>query len=196
MIATAEGLPHHRRGRPNLAGPRPGRRGGAARLATRFGETQTTIEGRPAVGARTMVRSRARRSHRPRVHVWRGRRPARPATGSLQERRGCHRIVRGCLQRVRARQLQPGARRQIASGWASQHFGGDGACAGFNGCLCQCLATAANPATCALSSSCQAMVDPSCLAALQAAQKCLARPLPGQLSTARGARNGRVLPGK
>jgi hypothetical protein len=64
---------------------------------------------------------------------------------------------------------------KAGSGWASQYFGGDGACQAFNGCLCQCLDAAGNPATCALSPACLAMVDAPCLAALQAAQQCLAQ---------------------
>jgi hypothetical protein len=53
------------------------------------------------------------------------------------------------------------------SGWANQYFGGDGACAAFNGCLCTSLSSGADPLTCA------AKLDAACSAAIQAAQECL-----------------------
>jgi hypothetical protein len=64
---------------------------------------------------------------------------------------------------------------KAGSGWAMQYFGGDGACAGFNGCLCQCLAANANPVACLASSECAAKLDAPCAAAVKAAQDCLAQ---------------------
>jgi hypothetical protein len=62
---------------------------------------------------------------------------------------------------------------KAGSGWAQQYFGGDGACAGFNDCLCACLASAsADPLGCA-TTACIAKMDTSCQAAVQAAQTCL-----------------------
>jgi hypothetical protein len=61
---------------------------------------------------------------------------------------------------------------KAGSGWAMQYFGGDGACAAFNGCVCQCLA-GGNPLACAVSPDCAAKLDAACMAALKAAQDCL-----------------------
>jgi hypothetical protein len=62
---------------------------------------------------------------------------------------------------------------KAGSGWASQYFGGDGACAAFNGCLCQCLQSgSADPLSCA-TTTCIANMDAACQAAVQAAQDCL-----------------------
>jgi len=59
------------------------------------------------------------------------------------------------------------------SGWASQYFGGDGACAAFNGCLCECLRSgSADPVSCA-TTACIANIDAACQAAIQTAQDCL-----------------------
>jgi hypothetical protein len=53
------------------------------------------------------------------------------------------------------------------SGWASQYFGGDGACVAFNGCLCSSLASGGDPLACATK------LDTTCSDAIQAAQQCL-----------------------
>jgi hypothetical protein len=60
---------------------------------------------------------------------------------------------------------------KAGSGWASQYFGGDGACAAFNGCICGCGAGGTDPFACA--TACAVKVDAACTAALQAAQQCL-----------------------
>jgi hypothetical protein len=62
---------------------------------------------------------------------------------------------------------------KAGSGWSTQHFGGDGACAAFNGCLCQCLSGGGNALSCAFSPACLMKMDAACTAAVQAAQTCL-----------------------
>jgi hypothetical protein len=61
---------------------------------------------------------------------------------------------------------------KAGSGWAAQYFGGDGACAAFNACTCQCLSSNTDPLSCA-TTTCVANMDAACQAAVQAAQKCL-----------------------
>ena len=62
---------------------------------------------------------------------------------------------------------------KAGSGWAEQYFGGDGACAAFNNCLCTCLSSGSqNPLECA-TSACIDKMDAACQAAVQAAQDCL-----------------------
>jgi len=62
---------------------------------------------------------------------------------------------------------------KAGSGWATQHFGGDGACKELNACLCHCLSSASNPLTCTFSPECLMKADAACIAAQSAAQKCL-----------------------
>lgn len=58
------------------------------------------------------------------------------------------------------------------SGWAQQYLGGDGACAAYNACLCDCLAQAGDPIECA-TSACIGDLDAACQAAVLTAQDCL-----------------------
>jgi hypothetical protein len=60
------------------------------------------------------------------------------------------------------------------SGWADQYFGGDGACAAFNGCACDCARASSDPnqiLTCA--TGCVSKLDMACQAAIRAADKCI-----------------------
>lgn len=62
---------------------------------------------------------------------------------------------------------------KAGSAWAQQYFGGDGACAPFNDCLCTCLASgSADPLNCA-TTTCIGKMDAACQKAVQAAQDCL-----------------------
>ena len=63
---------------------------------------------------------------------------------------------------------------KAGSGWAMQYFGGNGACAAFNACVCQCLTSGMNPLQCG-TTACIAKLDQPCQSALTAAQDCLAR---------------------
>lgn len=58
-------------------------------------------------------------------------------------------------------------KQKSGSGWASQHFGGDGACVAFNACLCECGADF----NCAI--ACGVQLDAACNAAIQSAETCL-----------------------
>jgi len=59
------------------------------------------------------------------------------------------------------------------SGWANQYFGGDGACAAFNGCVCSCLAkSGADPIQCA-TTTCIASLDAACQTAVKTADTCI-----------------------
>jgi hypothetical protein len=58
------------------------------------------------------------------------------------------------------------------SGWAQQYFGGDGACAAFNGCVCQCLSSGKDPLNCA-TTTCIVNMTTACQAAAQAAIDCM-----------------------
>jgi hypothetical protein len=58
------------------------------------------------------------------------------------------------------------------SGWAQQYFGGDGSCAAFTACTCQCLSSGKDPLSCA-TSACIANMTPACQAANQAVTNCL-----------------------
>jgi hypothetical protein len=62
---------------------------------------------------------------------------------------------------------------KAGSGWSMQVFGGDGACAAFNACLCQCLGNGGNVFACVVSPDCLMKMDAACSAAVQAAQTCL-----------------------
>jgi hypothetical protein len=59
-----------------------------------------------------------------------------------------------------------------------QYFGGDGACAAFNACICQCLSGGGNAVTCVVSPDCLMKMDGACTAATQAAQTCLNQKCP------------------
>jgi hypothetical protein len=61
---------------------------------------------------------------------------------------------------------------KAGSGWQRQYFGGDGDCVAFNGCVCQCLASGANPLACS-TTTCFSKLDTTCQAAERAAQDCL-----------------------
>ena len=62
---------------------------------------------------------------------------------------------------------------KAGSGWAQHYFGGDGACAAFNNCLCNCLSSGPqNPLECA-TSACIGQLDAACQTAVRAAQDCL-----------------------
>jgi hypothetical protein len=64
-------------------------------------------------------------------------------------------------------------RDKSGSGWAQQYFGGDGACAAFNDCVCSCLASApADPLSCA-TTACITKLDMPCQSAVKGAQTCL-----------------------
>jgi hypothetical protein len=64
-------------------------------------------------------------------------------------------------------------RDKSGSGYAQGYFGGDGACAAFNDCTCQCLASgASDPLQCA-TTTCIAKLDAACQAADQKAEDCL-----------------------
>lgn len=60
------------------------------------------------------------------------------------------------------------------SGWASQYFGGDGACVALNACSCSCYASSADADKfIACVSVCATKIDASCESAMTAAEKCL-----------------------
>lgn len=63
-------------------------------------------------------------------------------------------------------------REKAGPGWARQIFGGPGACAAFNACTCQCLASSSDPLQCGLT-ACAAKLDDACRTASSAAMKCL-----------------------
>lgn len=60
---------------------------------------------------------------------------------------------------------------EFGTGWAQQYFGGNGACAEFNGCVCACPASG-DPLACA-TTTCIAKMTPACQAAAQAANDCI-----------------------
>jgi hypothetical protein len=62
---------------------------------------------------------------------------------------------------------------KAGSGWSMQSFGGDGACAAFNGCICGCLSKGGDPVTCSISAACLTKADAACRTAVGAAQVCL-----------------------
>jgi hypothetical protein len=62
--------------------------------------------------------------------------------------------------------------RYAGSGWSQQYFGGDGACAAFTACTCQCLASRADPLECA-TTKCIGSMSTECQAAVQAALDCI-----------------------
>jgi hypothetical protein len=60
------------------------------------------------------------------------------------------------------------------SGWADQYFGGDGACAAFNGCICGCAAASSDPnQVLSCSGGCITKLDMPCQSAIQTADKCI-----------------------
>jgi hypothetical protein len=61
---------------------------------------------------------------------------------------------------------------QSGSAWARQYFGGNGACAAFNACLCECLPATQNPIECA-TSACIGDMDAACQDAARSARECL-----------------------
>lgn len=62
---------------------------------------------------------------------------------------------------------------KAGSGWVNGYFGGDGACAPYNACLCKCLrAGAGDPLACA-TGACLATLDAACQTAVQVADDCL-----------------------
>jgi hypothetical protein len=63
-------------------------------------------------------------------------------------------------------------RDKAGSGYAQQYWGGDGACAAFNGCTCNCLVSTSDPLQCA-TTACFNQLSPACQAALQKAQDCM-----------------------
>jgi hypothetical protein len=63
-------------------------------------------------------------------------------------------------------------RDKAGSGYAQQYFGGDGACAAFNGCTCGCLNSGSDPIECA-TTACIAQLSTACQAAVQKAIDCL-----------------------
>lgn len=61
------------------------------------------------------------------------------------------------------------------SGWASNYLGGDGTCAAFNGCECDCTRSSQNPNqlfTC-VTTTCAAKLDAACQAAVVSANRCI-----------------------
>jgi hypothetical protein len=63
-------------------------------------------------------------------------------------------------------------RDKAGSGYAQQYFGGDGACAAFEGCTCQCLGSGSDPIACA-TTTCIASLTTACRDANQKAEDCL-----------------------
>jgi hypothetical protein len=61
---------------------------------------------------------------------------------------------------------------KAGSGWAQQYWGGNGSCAAFNGCTCNCLSSGSDPLHC-VTTVCIASMDAACQAAVQKAQDCL-----------------------
>ena len=58
------------------------------------------------------------------------------------------------------------------SGWARQYFGGNGACAAFDACVCKCLSSKGDPLDCATTACFESMTD-ECQAAALAATDCI-----------------------
>lgn len=65
-------------------------------------------------------------------------------------------------------------RDKAGSGYAQQYFGGDGACAAFNGCVCHCLASGADPLNCA-TTTCLPDMTAACQAAVKKADDCVSQ---------------------
>ena len=77
----------------------------------------------------------------------------------------------GCTQCAKAK-CDAELREKSGSGWANQYFGGDGACASFNGCICDCLKSGMDVLVCS-TTACLAKLDEACQNAVLAAHKCL-----------------------
>jgi hypothetical protein len=64
-------------------------------------------------------------------------------------------------------------RDKAGSGYAQHYWGGDGACAGFNGCMCECQRLGMDPLQCATSATCLPELTTACQAAVQKANDCI-----------------------
>lgn len=64
---------------------------------------------------------------------------------------------------------------KMGSGWASQYLGGDGACADFNACECDCSASSADPGQLfnCVTTTCAGRLDSACQAATNTANQCI-----------------------
>jgi len=64
-------------------------------------------------------------------------------------------------------------RDKAGSGYAQQYWGGDGACAAFNECMCECKSASSDPLQCATSATCLPMLATECQAAVKKADDCI-----------------------